>query len=62
MLKAPVYTSPLESCNITYMENGRERRMPEGLKRTQLCANDKMEARDACQGDSGGPLSLIHNG
>ncbi|KAM7350035.1 uncharacterized protein ACRADG_008729 isoform 1-T3 [Cochliomyia hominivorax] len=59
LLKAPLHTSPLENCNKSFTEYGLNRRIPEGIIRTQFCAEDKDQIRDACQGDSGGPLNLI---
>ncbi|XP_037819912.1 serine protease Hayan-like isoform X2 [Lucilia sericata] len=59
LLKAPLHTAPLESCNRSFTEYGLNRRIPEGIIRTQFCAEDKDQIKDACQGDSGGPLNLI---
>ncbi|XP_065364678.1 uncharacterized protein DDB_G0292186 isoform X2 [Calliphora vicina] len=59
LLKAPLHTSPLENCNESFTEYGLNRRIPEGIIRTQFCAEDKDQIKDACQGDSGGPLNLI---
>ncbi|KAM7347706.1 hayan isoform 2-T4 [Cochliomyia hominivorax] len=58
--KVPMYTWPLEKCNEIYKEYGLTRRIKEGIKGTQLCAQNKeQEISDVCVRESGGPLNLI---
>ncbi|GAB0087376.1 serine protease snake-like [Sergentomyia squamirostris] len=35
------------------------RRIPDGLRKTQICAGSTTQSKDTCQGDSGGPLAFI---
>lgn len=43
------------SCSALYKT---ERKIPNGLQESQLCAGDAKGERDTCQGDSGGPLQV----
>lgn len=70
LLKAHVYTVPLDQCNRTLVEFNELSNQPSlrGLNVSQMCAINLKTKSDACQGDSGGPIfvredsgmSIIH--
>ncbi|XP_052891079.1 uncharacterized protein LOC128299224 [Anopheles moucheti] len=51
-----VFTTP--ACAVFFQRN---RRVPQGLLNTHLCAGYLAGGRDACTGDSGGPLQISTN-
>uniref|UniRef100_A0A1I8P9N3 Peptidase S1 domain-containing protein n=1 Tax=Stomoxys calcitrans TaxID=35570 RepID=A0A1I8P9N3_STOCA len=59
LLKAPLHVTPLEKCNASFVDYGLTRQIDQGIIKTQLCAEDDQQLKDACQGDSGGPLNLV---
>lgn len=56
LLKAAVFTVPLETCNETLVRFNKLSNQPSlrGLNPTQMCALNRKTRSDACQGDSGG--------
>lgn len=46
-------------CNKYYYNN--QRQLPDGIRKTMLCAGEKAGGKDACQGDSGGPLQVARS-
>lgn len=59
LLKVTLETYSQTECNTTYMAT-RDRKLPNGIVNTQLCAGSRIEAKDTCQGDSGGPFQIYH--
>uniref|UniRef100_T1PLT8 Trypsin n=1 Tax=Musca domestica TaxID=7370 RepID=T1PLT8_MUSDO len=59
LLKAPLFVTPIDKCNASFVDYGLTRQIQDGIIDTQLCAEDKDLIKDACQGDSGGPLVLV---
>lgn len=62
LLKAPLFVTPIDKCNASFVDYGLTRQIQDGIIDTQLCAEDKDLIKDACQGDSGGPLVLVVDG
>lgn len=59
LLKAAVFTVPLDTCNQTLVEFNQLSNQPSlrGLTPSQMCALNRKTKSDACQGDSGGSLN-----
>ncbi|XP_049961610.1 serine protease snake-like [Schistocerca serialis cubense] len=57
LLKTEISVLPLERCEKYY-----QRKFPEGLNNSIICAGDPAGKSDTCSGDSGGPLQVDFDG